>query len=242
MQKITISIGIMPLDEFRADMIAVARGERKIEPGEPQLWFVSLEALANALKTDVATVKRVLLPPPDWHADDIIERLGLPPGVDAVELDIPDHEAELQVSARAAYVASYEQDHSPLDPQLTAEFEALFADAAITPINQVAENHSDHQRLDARSLAMHCLVARKLLADPTLIAQARGTLTRWKVQTAAPVPSYFLEWERILEGRPQEIAAFLASMREDATRLRQSSPFTGLITPEERSRIYEAFR
>lgn len=89
---------------------------------------------------------------------------------------------------------------------------------------------------------MHCLVARKLLANPALIAQARSTLARWRAQTAEPVPSYFLEWGRILQGSPREIAAFLASMREDATRLRQSSPFTNLLTPEERARIFEAFR
>jgi hypothetical protein len=40
--------------------------------------------------------------------------------------------------------------------------------------------YTDHQCLDARSLAMHCLVARKLLANPALIAQARGTLARWR--------------------------------------------------------------
>jgi hypothetical protein len=109
-------------------------------------------------------------------------------------------------------------------------------------VNAAPQGYSDHQRLDARSLAMHCLVARKLLANPALIAQARDTLARWRAQAAEPVPSYFLEWRRILEGSPGEIAAFLASMREDATRLRQSSPFTNLLMPEERARIFEAFR
>ena len=89
---------------------------------------------------------------------------------------------------------------------------------------------------------MHCLVARKLLANPALIAQARSTLARWRAQAAEPTPSYFFEWGRILEGSTEEIAAFLASMHEDATRLRQSSPFTNLLMPEERARIYEAFR
>ena len=89
---------------------------------------------------------------------------------------------------------------------------------------------------------MHCLVARKLLADPGLIAQARSTLARWRAQAVEPVPSYFSEWRCILAGGAEEIAAFLASMREDATRLRQSSPFTNILTPEERGRIFEAFR
>src|SRR6202048_2354840 len=103
-------------------------------------------------------------------------------------------------------------------------------------VNAAPQGYSDHQRLDARSLAMHCLVARKLLANPALIAQARSTLARWRAPAAETVPSYFLEWGLLLEGSPEEVAAFLASMREDATRLRQSSPFTNLLTPEERAR------
>jgi hypothetical protein len=88
---------------------------------------------------------------------------------------------------------------------------------------------------------MHCLVARKLLTDPALIDQARDRLARWKAQAAEPMPNYFNEWEAILEESPEAIAGFLASMREDATRLRQSSPFSALLTSAERSRIYRAF-
>src|ERR1700677_4923803 len=77
--------------------------------------------------------------------------------------------------------------------------------------------YSDHQRLDARSLALHCLVAEKLLANPALIAQARATLARLRTQTAEPVlPSYFVEWERVLAGGSVELAAFLTSTSEDA--------------------------
>lgn len=34
---------------------------------------------------------------------------------------------ELVDQSRAAYVASFEEDHGPLDPRLTASLEALFA-------------------------------------------------------------------------------------------------------------------
>jgi predicted transcriptional regulator len=60
MQKITI--GIQPLAELRAETLAVARGERQADPDGPKARFESLQALAKALQTDVATVKRVLLP------------------------------------------------------------------------------------------------------------------------------------------------------------------------------------
>jgi hypothetical protein len=102
--------------------------------------------------------------------------------------------------------------------------------------------YSDHQRLDARSLAMHRIVAKRLLADPALIDQARGTIARWRSHSGEPLPSYIVEWGRILDASPVEIAGFLASTSEDATRLRQSSPFTSILTPEERARIYEVFK
>jgi hypothetical protein len=99
--------------------------------------------------------------------------------------------------------------------------------------------YSDHQRLDARSFAMHRLVAAKLLANPTLVNQARGTLERWKAQAAKPV---HLEWERVLAGSLEEIVDFLLSSGQEATRLRQSTPFTDILTLEERAVIYDAFQ
>jgi len=102
--------------------------------------------------------------------------------------------------------------------------------------------YSDHSPLDARSLAMHALIAKKLLVDPVLIDQARSTLARWRAQAGESVAVHFAEWERILAGSPEAIAEFLTSPGEDATRLRQSSPFTNVLTPDERLSVYADFR
>jgi len=98
---------------------------------------------------------------------------------------------------------------------------------------------SDHQRLDARSLTLHRLIATKLPERPTLVEQARGTLARWQAQNGESVPVY-LEWERILAGSLEEIVGLLISTSEEAMRLRQSTPFTaaGILTPEERAMVY----
>jgi hypothetical protein len=108
--------------------------------------------------------------------------------------------------------------------------------------NETPQVYSDHQRLDARSLALHQPIASKLLANPSLIEQARSTLARWRAQVALPVPSYFDEWQRMLEGSPEAIAEFLVSPTQSAARLRQSSPFTNILTSAERAKIYAAFR
>jgi hypothetical protein len=42
------------------------------------------------------------------------------------------------------------------------------------------------------------------------------------------------EWQELLEQLPpQEVASFIVSLDERATRMRQSSPFAGVLTPQE---------
>jgi hypothetical protein len=103
--------------------------------------------------------------------------------------------------------------------------------------------YSDHTILEARSLAMHCLIARKIARDPRLLEIARRNLRQWKRSRAATErPRYLDEWERVLRHPWPSIAAFITSTSEEATRLRQSSPFAGVLDPLERRRVYEAFR
>lgn len=100
--------------------------------------------------------------------------------------------------------------------------------------------HSDHSRLDERSLALHQLVARKVLADPALLKKAQENLRRW--QTLDGSPSLALsEWADILSGPVDQVARFLAEPSERAIRLRQSSPFAGILTETERQAIYESY-
>lgn len=103
--------------------------------------------------------------------------------------------------------------------------------------------YSDHAVLDARSLAMHCLIARKVTRDPRLLEVARRNLEIWKrARPAGERPRYLGEWERVLSRPWPQIAAFITAGSEEATRLRQSSPFAGVLDATERRRVYEAFR
>lgn len=100
--------------------------------------------------------------------------------------------------------------------------------------------YNDHIRLDERSIALHSLVAQKVLADPTLLNVAKENLRRW--QTANGSPSLALvEWEQILSGRVDQVAQFLIERSEKAVRLRQSSPFAGILSEAERGAIYESY-
>lgn len=102
--------------------------------------------------------------------------------------------------------------------------------------------YSDHRILDARSLAMHCKIVLKISRNPELLDKAKANVERWSAKSARLQPHYLREWHEIL-GRPwPEIAELMTSMGEDATRLRSSSPFAGVLTATERDQIFAAFR
>ena len=107
----------------------------------------------------------------------------------------------------------------------------------------LATIYSDHAVLEARSLALHCLIARKISRDPRLLDIARKNLVAWKrARGREPLPRFLGEWERLLRRPWPEIAALITDPSCEAARLRQSSPFAGVLDPRERMRVYEAFR
>lgn len=101
--------------------------------------------------------------------------------------------------------------------------------------------YSDHRLLDARSLAMHCKIAQKVSRDPELLDAAKQNLARWSRKSAGEKPRYLAEWQEILDRPWIEIADFITCISDRAIRLRSSSPFAGVLSAEERKRIYEAF-
>lgn len=102
--------------------------------------------------------------------------------------------------------------------------------------------YSDHRILDARSLAMHCKIAMKISRAPELLETAKANLERWSAKSDESQPQHLREWQEILDRPWPEIAELITNMGEDATRLRSSSPFAGVLTAEERDQIYAAFR
>jgi CBS-domain-containing membrane protein len=88
-------------------------------------------------------------------------------------------------------------------------------------------------------MALHEAVAAKLEAHPELLDVARQNLERWLQKNPATAVR---EWRRILDSTPlPEVVALLRSSSQEATRLRQSSPFAGLLTTKERRTIMGAY-
>jgi hypothetical protein len=105
-----------------------------------------------------------------------------------------------------------------------------------------------HEVLEDRSLEMDRVIADKIRANPKLVRIALANIERWLAN-----PDYsesnqqaVLEWKRIIENSSLDaLLTLLQSSSEEARRLRQSSPFCGILTAEERAAIlrkYEALR
>ena len=114
------------------------------------------------------------------------------------------------------------------------------------PVSQAARHFSDHIRIEERSIALHRAVAERIRGNPKLMEEAIINLQRYLKQSFSdsrkPI-SPLVEWQELLENQSlEEILDFIVSDSERAKRLRQSSPFAGILTPQERWRIYEAYR
>lgn len=99
----------------------------------------------------------------------------------------------------------------------------------------------DHRQIDLRSLAFNRLVRAKVEGDPALVEKALGNIEHWLVTCSPRVRATLLEWKDLLNGPRETLLTLLTSSDERATRLRQSSPFAGVLTAAERSSVLRQF-
>lgn len=88
---------------------------------------------------------------------------------------------------------------------------------------------------DQVSLDIGRRVAARLSRQPELLRVARENLDRWSRRNAdAPgLLRCYAEWRGILERPLEEICRLLNSESDEARRLRQNSPFAGVLSPQE---------
>ena len=97
--------------------------------------------------------------------------------------------------------------------------------------------------VDLLSLSLHRAVAEKMLTDEKrILRRAKSNLDRWLNGTHSPVhgEAALLEWKRIIgTSTAAEIRSFISADSDEAQRLRSSSPFTGILSGQERKEIYD---
>jgi len=123
----------------------------------------------------------------------------------------------------------------------SAGLQLIAAPAGAVP--SAGDAKSDHGRLDARSLALHALVAGKILAQPALVeSRVLPNIRRFKQVHANTGTVRLLEaWERAARAGVTELVSLCVDPSETGQQLRQASPMTGMLLPAERRCVYDAF-
>ena len=107
-------------------------------------------------------------------------------------------------------------------------------------LEQVATLGS-HQFLDRLALAYHYAIAARLIAAPEeVLSVARDNLRRWMKIHAESSTAYALEeWQHLIDTRTvSELIAIITEDSDEGQRLRQSTPFVGVLPETEREEIF----
>lgn len=101
-----------------------------------------------------------------------------------------------------------------------------------------------HELIDAISLELGRRTAARLRQQPSLLQLAHDNLTRWSRQNVgAPALLHcYAEWQELLKQPLEDICSLLTSESETARRLRQNSPFAGVLSAREVWEVKQHFR
>lgn len=101
-----------------------------------------------------------------------------------------------------------------------------------------------HELLDEISLELGRRTAARLRQQPALLALAQENLARWsRLNANAPgLLRCYAEWREILNRPLEEICSLLTAETEEARRLRQNSPFAGVLSAREVWELKQRFR
>jgi hypothetical protein len=98
-----------------------------------------------------------------------------------------------------------------------------------------------HQEIDKRSIVLSEAVVRIIDRDPSRagLEKARSVCAKWmKIRSEQCIR----EWRSILELPWEKIRTILLDPSDEGKRLRQSSPFCGVLSNQDRWDIYKRFQ
>lgn len=92
-------------------------------------------------------------------------------------------------------------------------------------------------RVEEKSLAIHRLIAARLLQDPApTLGKARDNLARLRSADRGSSTRWLDEWDDLLDQSTDEIVTSMLARTQQGIDLRQMTPFAGVLTETERRR------
>jgi hypothetical protein len=98
-----------------------------------------------------------------------------------------------------------------------------------------------HDLIDRRGLELNKLVAEKILQQPELMDLVRNRLERTlsEARLSESSKDALREWQKILSTHSlHEVLKILTEDSDEGQRLRQSSPFSGILSQRERLEVF----
>jgi hypothetical protein len=92
----------------------------------------------------------------------------------------------------------------------------------------------NHQDIEKRSLFLHKKIVEKLLENPYLWTIPIDNLNRWKKTSCKSTYKYLLTWEDLVLNKKDVCLKKMVEWSDEAIALRQSTPFSGVLTNKER--------
>jgi hypothetical protein len=98
-----------------------------------------------------------------------------------------------------------------------------------------------HKLADERSLELHREIARRLGDDESMVPRARKRVAR-RLAAGTLHRHYADQWLALLDGPREDLLAVLTGEDQRARDLRHVTPFTFVVPPRERWRIWREAR
>ena len=98
-----------------------------------------------------------------------------------------------------------------------------------------------HQWVDFVDLMMHRAIARKIRREPKLFNRARRNIARWEKRNRG-CSQPLREWKEILRANEMtEVLRLITRANDEGDRMRQCSPFVGVLTQDEVRKIWARY-
>lgn len=100
----------------------------------------------------------------------------------------------------------------------------------------------DVRLLEARSLALHVIAAKRIEAQPELLEVAHRCVTTWRERGSGTPGVAIRAWRKALRLPWPDLMNLMTEQSERAVALRSTTPFFKVLTQPERRRVYNGFR
>ncbi len=175
--------------------------------------------------------------------------LGVELRVSRARADLTQQEVATGAGTSQTAVTAYEKGRkTPNIATLARLARAMGTTLSVELVRPAGAEHDERPvglltQQERRSLWLHRAIAARIQADPdrAVLVARENLATRRRADEAGRAETWRHAWEALLGGPLDVLLAALCSTSTYASQLRQTAPFAGLLTPQERWTVYRCF-